>query len=125
MPRLIADAIVARRDDFEHLDISMCEPEYDPGFLDSANSDKFSVTVEIHIGTVAIEAHDEKRIGYSPVLFSTWFKPAIDQHQDTPAPRTSSSAPSPLQTITATAASVQTCGTNPPSASSRVPFSPR
>ena len=80
MPRLIADAIVARRDEFGHLDISMCEPEYDPGFLDSANSDKFSVTVEIHIGTVAIEAHDEKRIGYSPVLFSTWFKPAIDQH---------------------------------------------
>ena len=86
MPRLIADAIVARRDDFEHLDISMCEPEYDPGFLDSANSDKFSVTVEIHIGTVAIEAHDEKRIGYSPVLFSTWFKPAIDQHPNARSP---------------------------------------
>ena len=86
MPRLIADAIVARRDDFEHLDISMCEPEYDPGFLDSANSDKFSVTVEIHIGKVAKEAHDEKRIDYSPVLFSTWFKPTIDQHQDMRTP---------------------------------------
>ena len=86
MPRLIADAIVARRDEFEHLDVTMAEPEYDPGFLDSANSDKFSVTVEIHIGKVAKEAHDEKRIDYSPVLFSTWFKPTIDQHQDMRTP---------------------------------------
>ena len=88
MPRLIADAIVARRDDFEHLYVTMVGPEYDPGFLNSANSDKFSVTVEFHIGigTLAIDAMDERRIDYSPVLFSTWFKPAIDQHPNARSP---------------------------------------
>ena len=78
MPRLIADAIVGRREELGHLDVTMVEPEYDPGFLDNAFSDKFSVTVEIHIGSVAIDAMDEKRVDYSPVLFSTWFKPVID-----------------------------------------------
>ena len=78
MPRLIADAIVARREELGHLDVTMVEPEYDPGFLDNAFSDKFSVTVEIHIGSVAIDAMDEKRVDYSPVLFSTWFKPVTD-----------------------------------------------
>ncbi len=86
MPRLIADAIVARRDDFEHLDVTMVEPEYDPGFLEQAYSDKFSVTVEIHIGTVALDAHDERRIDYSPVLFSTWFKPVTDPRPDVRTP---------------------------------------
>ena len=88
MPRLIAHAIVARRDEFEHLYITMVGPEYDPGFLISANSDKFSVTVELHIGigTLAIDAMDERRIDYSPVLFSTWFKPAIDQHLNARTP---------------------------------------
>ena len=88
MPRLIADAIVARRDEFEHLYVTMVGPEYDPGFLNSANSDKFSVTVELHIGigTLAIDAMDERRIDYSPVLFSTWFKPAIDQHLNARSP---------------------------------------
>ena len=36
MPRLIADEIVGRRDEFDHLDVTMVEPEYDPGFLESA-----------------------------------------------------------------------------------------
>ena len=88
MPRLIAHAIVARRDEFERLYVTMVGPEYDPGFLVSANSDKFSVTVELHIGigTLAIDAMDERRIDYSPVLFSTWFKPAIDQHLNARTP---------------------------------------
>ena len=86
MPRLIADAIVARRDEFEHLDVTMVEPEYDPGFLESAFSDKFSVSVEIHIGTVAIDAHDERRVDYSPVLFSTWFKPNTDPRPNARTP---------------------------------------
>ena len=30
MPRLIADAIVARREELGHLDVTMVEPEYDP-----------------------------------------------------------------------------------------------
>ena len=48
----------------------------------------FSVTVELHIGigTLAIDAMDERRIDYSPVLFSTWFKPAIDQHLNARSP---------------------------------------
>ena len=86
MPRLIADAIVARREEFEHLDVKMDAPEYDPGFMDNAFSDKFSVTVEIHIGNVAIDAMDERRIDYSPVLFSTWFKPVTDPRPDSRAP---------------------------------------
>ena len=86
IPRLIADAIVARREEFEHLDVKMDAPEYDPGFMDSAFSDKFSVTVEIHIGNVAIDAMDERRIDYSPVLFSTWFKPVTDPRPDSRAP---------------------------------------
>ncbi|MFQ5873391.1 MAG: acetyl-CoA hydrolase/transferase C-terminal domain-containing protein, partial [Dehalococcoidia bacterium] len=75
MPRLIADAIAARREELEHLQIVMVEPEYDPGFLQPGWENDFPVTVEIHIGTVAVDALDEKRIDYSPVLFSTWFKP--------------------------------------------------
>ena len=123
MPRLIADAIVARGDEFERLYVTMVGPEYDPGFLISANSDKFSVTVELHIGigTLAIDAMDERRIDYSPVLFSTWFKPAIDQHLNARTP-TSSCAPYPLQTRTATAASVQICGTSALSSSSHARY---
>ena len=86
MPRRIADAIVGRREELGHLDVTMVEPEYDPGFLDNAFSDKFSVTVEIHIGTVAVDAMDEKRVDYSPVLFSTWFKPATDPRPNYRAP---------------------------------------
>ena len=86
MPRLIADEIVGRRDEFDHLDVTMVEPEYDPGFLESAYSDKFSVTVEIHIGTVAKYAHDERRVDYSPVLFSTWFKPSLDPRPNARTP---------------------------------------
>ena len=53
--------------------------------------------------------------GSSPPLTST----------KTCARQMSSSAPYRLQTITATAASAQIFGTNPPSANSPVPFSPR
>ena len=78
MPRLIANAIAARREELGNLQIVMVEPEYDPGFLLPGWEEDFPVTVEIHIGTVAVDALDEKRIDYSPVLFSTWFKPNLD-----------------------------------------------
>ena len=34
MPKLIANAISDRRKDLEHLEIFMCGPEHNPGFLD-------------------------------------------------------------------------------------------
>lgn len=86
MPRLIGNAIVGRREELGHLDVTMVEPEYDPGFLDNAFSDNFSVTVEIHIGSVAVDAMDEKRVDYSPVLFSTWFKPVTDPRPNVRTP---------------------------------------
>ena len=86
MPRLIADAIAARREELGHLQVTMVEPEYDPGFLDSGWEYKVPVTVEIHIGSVAVDALDEKRIDYSPVLFSTWFKPYQDPNRDLAPP---------------------------------------
>ena len=86
MPRLIADAIAARREELEHLRITMVEPEYDPGFLDSGWEEKAPVTVEIHIGSVAVGALDERRIDYSPVLFNTWFKPFHEPNRDLAPP---------------------------------------
>lgn len=81
MPRLIADAIAARREELENLQITMVEPEYDPGFLNPGWEEKAPVTVEIHIGALAVDALDERRIDYSPVLFSTWFKPYQDTNR--------------------------------------------
>ena len=78
MTKLIAHAIAARREELGSLQIVMVEPEYDPGFLLPGWEENFPVTVEIHIGSVAIDALDEKRIDYSPVLFTTWFKPYLD-----------------------------------------------
>ncbi|MEE9199261.1 MAG: acetyl-CoA hydrolase/transferase C-terminal domain-containing protein [Dehalococcoidia bacterium] len=82
IPRVLPYALAARRDELQNVQIVMVEPTYDPGWLQPGWEDAFPVTVEIHLGSVAVNAMDERRIDYSPVLFNTWFKPLQERRAD-------------------------------------------
>ncbi|MFQ5872981.1 MAG: acetyl-CoA hydrolase/transferase family protein [Dehalococcoidia bacterium] len=74
-PRLLIDALAARREELKDVHILSHGPSYDPGWLQPGWEESFPVTVQIYMGPVGRPAYDRKLIDYYPMIFSHQFKP--------------------------------------------------
>ncbi|MBW2323395.1 MAG: hypothetical protein JRF41_07720 [Deltaproteobacteria bacterium] len=71
------DAIVARKDELRDVQVEVCAPVFDPGWLSPGMAESFNVVVRVYLH-VARPAHDEGRVHYLPYTNATWFQPYDD-----------------------------------------------
>ena len=80
-PRIVMDALAARRDELRNVRVRAVAPAYDPGWFQEGWEESFDVVPEVFLGPVARPALDERRIDYSPALFSLQVK-SLDERSD-------------------------------------------
>ena len=74
-PRVLHEAVFRRGQELGGLEVRLSAPTSDPGWLQPGLQHLFTVEIELFIGNVAREAHDDGRVTYLPNLFTTQFKP--------------------------------------------------
>ena len=82
-PRILMTALAARKDELRDVRIRGISPAYDPGWFQPGWEESFSPVPEIFLGPVARPALDERRIDYSPIIFSLQIKPLDERPGDT------------------------------------------
>jgi len=70
-------AIVARRDELRDVQVEVCAPAFDPGWLSPGMEESFEVIVRIFLH-LSRQGHDEGRIHFLPYTNGTYFKPYYD-----------------------------------------------
>lgn len=70
-------AIVARRDELRDVQVEVCAPAFDPGWLSPGMEESFEVIVRIFLH-LSRPGHDEGRIHFLPYTNGTYCKPYYD-----------------------------------------------
>ncbi|MEE9198495.1 MAG: acetyl-CoA hydrolase/transferase C-terminal domain-containing protein [Dehalococcoidia bacterium] len=73
-PRVLMDALAARKEELRDVRIRGVAPAYDPGWFQPGWGESFFVTAEVFLGPVARPALDERRADYYPTIFSHQLK---------------------------------------------------
>ncbi|MBW2053612.1 MAG: hypothetical protein JRI85_15440, partial [Deltaproteobacteria bacterium] len=73
MPRYI----VARQSELRNVNVEICTPFSDPGWLQEGMEESFNIIIRIYLN-LARPAHDEGRIPFLPYTNGTWIKPYRD-----------------------------------------------
>jgi len=71
---IFLSAIAKRRHELKDVTIVCCTPYGDPGWFRHDMGESFNVIVEIYLGPFARQAHDERRLSFSPCTNGTQFK---------------------------------------------------
>jgi len=74
-------AIVDRREELRDVQVEICAPAFDPGWLSPGMEDSFEIIVRIYLH-LARQGHDEGRIHFLPYTNGTYFKPYYDNLPD-------------------------------------------
>lgn len=77
-PTVLMDALVARHEELKGLRVFDVAPSYDPGWLQPGLEGSFNYAPSMFLGHLARPAHDERRIDYAPVIFTTDIQPYRD-----------------------------------------------
>src|SRR5437870_1063990 len=80
-PRVLPGALFRRGQELGGIDLRLCAPLSDPGWLQEGWQDAFRIEFELFVGDFARPALDEGRATYLPNLFSLDFK----EHDQRPA----------------------------------------
>lgn len=80
-PKLLGQALVARRDELKDVEINLQTPVGDPGWFRPESAGHFNPILEIYIGESARVSHDEKRSVYLPSLFSLQCTKTLGERQ--------------------------------------------
>ncbi|MEE9198496.1 MAG: acetyl-CoA hydrolase/transferase C-terminal domain-containing protein [Dehalococcoidia bacterium] len=81
-PKLLMDAIAARREELRNVHILTQSPSHDPGWFQPGWEGSFPVTVMMYLDEIGRPAYDQRLIDYHPVLFSLQWKPYEDRRED-------------------------------------------
>ncbi|MFQ5874097.1 MAG: hypothetical protein ACE5JL_09880, partial [Dehalococcoidia bacterium] len=81
-PRVLMDALAARKKELRDVKVRAVAPAYDPGWFQPGWEESFSVTAEVFLGPVARPAYDERRMDYSPAIFSNQLKPYHERPEE-------------------------------------------
>jgi 4-hydroxybutyrate CoA-transferase len=74
-------AIVARREELRDVQVEVCAPAFDPGWLSPGMEESFEVIVRIFLH-LSRQGHDEGRIHFLPYTNGTYFQPYYDDRPD-------------------------------------------
>ncbi|MFQ5874098.1 MAG: acetyl-CoA hydrolase/transferase family protein [Dehalococcoidia bacterium] len=81
-PKLLMEALAARKGEVKGVHILTQSPSHDPGWFQPGWQEAFPVTVMMYLDEIGRPAYDQKLVDYYPALFSTQFKPYNDLRCD-------------------------------------------